>query len=423
MKLLLDQACLSRYFLISALLLLPFYSLAQIDDLLAEETIYQAPENWYQVEVILFTQQRNNRNEAPPKNYQLQFPENWLQLTDPDESLPPVEPLMLENTSPSARVSIAPNTKLFGQHFSLSLPPQDHLIAEQNNIDAGARSVPEASIPYKYQNQVEINNINNEPAAELLAIENIEQTAEVFVPEYEQPFIQLKAPERNLNESAAALDRRAYNVVFHQAWRFQASDPDTAPWIIIKAGATDTDRYQLEGAIRFYQSRFLHFQANLWRLKFSNSTTNSLALPSIPKKPLTAQQKVAIAASEFSENLLTLGLTQPADLSSQSTDIKIQTTGRLDTDNGIVTSKLQAQQMAQTPDGNGFLGEESAANDKYPIETIWVMNKSQRLQEGDVYYLDHPEMGAFVTIQSYQPEPVNLPTPDIDIEAEEEAEI
>ena len=43
----------------------------------------EPPENWYQAEVILFTQDGNSRNEAPPKDYLLEFPENWLQLTDP----------------------------------------------------------------------------------------------------------------------------------------------------------------------------------------------------------------------------------------------------------------------------------------------------------------------------------------------------
>ena len=43
-----------------------------------------APDNWYQVEVILFTQQGNLGGETPPQEYRTEFPDNWLQLVDPN---------------------------------------------------------------------------------------------------------------------------------------------------------------------------------------------------------------------------------------------------------------------------------------------------------------------------------------------------
>lgn len=424
MKLLQDQAYLSRYLLVSMLLILTFYSHAQNNDSVTDEITYQAPENWYQVEVILFTQHRNNRNEAPPKNYQLQFPNDWLQLTDPDELPSLIGPLILEDAPANNIFSEEFASNLFKQQFSISTPLQDSRFVGQNNhLGTPNKPIPEASIPYKYQAQIETDNLDNELPVESSIMENLEQTAELFIPEYEQPFVQLKAPARNLNESAAALDRRAYNVVFHQAWRFQASGPETAPWIIIKAGATDTERYQMEGAIRFYQSRFLHFQANLWRLKFSNTTTKNLPLPLIPKKPLTAQQKVSMAATEFSENLLKLGLPQPTDTSDQNPDLNTQSIDRPEGHSDLLMGELHTEQTMHSIDDHELLDENSATENSYPIDTLWVMNKSQRLQEGDVYYLDHPEMGAFVTIQSYHPEPINLPTAAADIEVEEESEI
>ena len=47
----------------------------------------EAPDNWYQVEVILFTQNGNIGGEAPPHKYQLDFPQNWLTLVDPNMPL------------------------------------------------------------------------------------------------------------------------------------------------------------------------------------------------------------------------------------------------------------------------------------------------------------------------------------------------
>ena len=43
-----------------------------------------APDNWYQVEVILFTHQGNLGGETPPQQYLTEFPDNWLELVDPN---------------------------------------------------------------------------------------------------------------------------------------------------------------------------------------------------------------------------------------------------------------------------------------------------------------------------------------------------
>ena len=42
------------------------------------------PENWYQVEMILFTQPDNTSGEIPPRDYQLRYPDNLLALIDAD---------------------------------------------------------------------------------------------------------------------------------------------------------------------------------------------------------------------------------------------------------------------------------------------------------------------------------------------------
>ncbi|MBT5388859.1 MAG: hypothetical protein HOL11_08655, partial [Porticoccaceae bacterium] len=43
------------------------------------------PDNWYQVEVIIFTQRGDRGSETAPTDYQLEFPKNWRQLVDPDK--------------------------------------------------------------------------------------------------------------------------------------------------------------------------------------------------------------------------------------------------------------------------------------------------------------------------------------------------
>ena len=109
-------------------------------------------------------------------------------------------------------------------------------------------------------------------------------------------------------------------------------------------------------------------------MKVANDQSNLLQLPDIPKTPLSAHQTVTLNAQAFSERLENLAL--------------------------VPTNSNQVE--------SGSDNQQTAAN-QYPIEALWVMNKSQRLQQDQVYYLDHPEMGALVTIKAYVPSLLNPP--------------
>ena len=176
MKFHLDHTYRTRY----ALLLIALFSLksfSQTNESSIEDPIaLQAPENWYQAEVILFTQQGNIRGESPPKNYQLEFPENWMQLTDPEQ-------ITEEN-----QVNL--NTMIAEQDGYSPLQP--YPLSNENNRDFEPYDylIPEASIPYRDGTVVDgldnSQNLGEEP----------------YIPEYEQPFLLLNAPVRDLNQSA-----------------------------------------------------------------------------------------------------------------------------------------------------------------------------------------------------------------------------
>lgn len=390
--------------LLAALLSANIY--AQTEDVSSDDKVaIEAPENWYQAEVILFTQDGNSRNEAPPKDYLLEFPENWLQLTDPED-------VMAAN----------------------------QISAEDNELDtlqtypiasAISNSIPEASIPYLGEASEGLASeglASEELASEELdsAYDNFDGNApeasyESFIPEYETPFLQLEAPSRDLNESASALDRRGYGVLFHEAWRFQITGSDTAPWIVIKAGATDTSRYQLEGSIRFYQSRFLHFETNLWRLKFTDSLTKPLTLPDLPALDKPDHSDLTLLSEDSVPDVLpqpepalqtlddNLGLSPSIDFLPQNTLVgDVNKTNSIDKAN-LVLPSLESSAVTQFENPDNVGSETSLVIPEYPIEAVWVMKKSQRLQETEVYYLDHPEMGVLVTIKSYEPELLNPP--------------
>ena len=56
-----------------------------------------------------------------------------------------------------------------------------------------------------------------------------------------------------------------------------------------------------------------------------------------------------------------------------------------------------------------LLATEQAQPKQYPVSAVWVFNRSKRIDEDEIYYLDHPQMGAIVTIKAYEPELLNPP--------------
>jgi hypothetical protein len=374
MKLPTDYAFL-RGSLLTALLWLSAASVSQSSQPsesleLADPLIPEPPSNWYQVEIVLFTQQRQGGSESPSKDYRLQFPENWRELAQGNIPLSGISSPLVDDISATELLNgkaafTVRNTPLFSTELTLAA-------VEETLDDPGLfRPIPEASIPYQHH-QTETGEL---AVATETDLERPTASPEPFVPQYEEPYQILEAEYRDLNESAAALNRRQYNVVLHQAWRMPIDQSEASPWVLIKAGTTATSRYLIEGAVRFYKSRFLHFETNLWHLEFANDQSNWLQLPEIPRAPLSADQTVRLNAQVFSEQL--------ASLSPVST----------------------------SPDHDDNPSVDQRAVDReYPVEAVWVMNKSQRLQQDQVYYLDHPEIGALVTIKAYVPPLLNPPS-------------
>lgn len=342
-----------------------------------------APDNWYQVEVILFTHQGNLGGETPPQDYRTEFPDNWLELIDPNM---PTQ----ENGLPLANGG---------------------LVVELDTELSGQRLIPLASVPDPASgNQSEDNTSGNPDNQSLNGLDSdLDNPALGYEPQYEAPFRLLDREFRDLNESATALDRRQYNVVFHQAWRFPAQGEDVDPWVIIKAGQSLKGRYQIEGALRFYKSRFLHFQPNLWLLEFANDNTQLIELPDFPIKAPTIEAEIELseAFSDIQLNGLDPVLNNIAS-AQPITDLAYpaaQQAKPLDLSNPV-------------DDLAPLLITEHNRDNKYPVASVWVLNRSKRIDEDEIYYIDHPQMGAIVTIKPYQPTLLN-PLPDDSVETNE----
>ena len=340
------------------------------------------PENWYQVEVILFTQQGNLGGETPPEEYNTEFPDNWLELIDPNM---PIE----ENGLPLAEGGLIVHqsghqeTDLLEPRIIPLVTVQDPAISPLTE----ASDTPELTF------------------SEQLIDQGPDQITDQYIPEYEAPFRLLDREFRDLNESATAMARRQYNVVFHEAWRFQAQTEETEPWILIKAGQSLEGRYQIEGALRFYKSRFLHFEPNLWLLEFANDDSALIELPEFPVKPDPIETEIELSESIAAASMDNLGLPTAEDyerLVTNSPERPVTNSPERPVTKAPKYSLIEDDLIP-------LLVTEQAQPKQYPVSAVWVFNRSKRVNENEIYYLDHPQMGAIVTIKAYEAELLNPP--------------
>lgn len=354
---------------------------ALTDEIISENSEQTA--SWYQVEVVIFTQQGFMGNEKPTRDYQLDFPQKVVVLRDTDYigNNYPI-PNYLNQIAP-----FAPGSDPDGQRaipvVSVEDPAISFLNASLTDINNGGalENDPLVAIPLR-------DNSGEAQAGLQVAVEPEPKVEEEYIPQYEKPFIKLERGLRNLNDSARALNRRAkYNVLFHEAWRFAADKNSDDPWVIIKAGKQHHDRFEIEGSLRFYKSRFLHFQSDLWLLDFADNdgTGETIELPPFPEVPLPSlsegQEVLEATIDEsalerffYGESSIEEEPKNPDEISEKSGEYQ---------DSGI------------TP---------AAA---YQVSTLWTFDQSKRLEEEQSYYLDHPKMGILVTIKSHQVEITN----------------
>lgn len=409
------KASLSRSLLVA---MVPFFAL--FNQLQAEQiSIKKDPvaENWYQVEVILFDQNTVTTSESAPKYLQIGFPDNWLILNDRYPNVGVMRRPIFDSSS-TASLSQPENTSLTQRLSVLLGTNQNHA----HNYNDGSTLIPEASIPYQNNQNVHLEN-SAYPQDDALKI--TEKTAAVeeipvlqanfntdFTPVYEQPFQRLNKKFRDLNDTARGLNRRKYNVHFHEAWRFQIDSKKDSPWVLVKTKQAQADRQHIEGTLRFYKSRYLHFESNLWRINFSPTDTLDIVLPDIPQTSLNSDEESLLKTLRFSKKLSSLVpnskefIMQPMIIQTDNVSDRVLD-GIEDTLKGY-NLKTIIPLLGSINDSPEKIAE-TTIRTNYPIKEIWPIKQSKRLQEDEVYYIDHPYMGALVTIKAYVPSPINMP--------------
>ena len=374
--------------LATMLMLLSVFAAGQQSD--SDEEIIP-PQNWYQVEVILFTQDGNIGEEVSPLDYDLSFPDDILELIDVEalaeqQKLAIVGALLPE----TPEISLIEASPFVG--FIPLIEMQDPAISPIT--DKLADSI-----------------IGEAPALSDLLV-TIDTPVEPYVPEYEDPFEMLAIDQRDLNDSARVLARRDYNVIFHQAWRFVADENSNDPWILVHAGQKVGNRAEVEGSFRFYKSRFLHFETNLWRLKLANENSEEqTSLAKLPDVPQMDSDDTTLAW-----RLIPISTKNKEVEATESTDLDLNT-DVLTPENELFTELESASQtLDKSHSGYTLVSFDPREADmegqeqlEIPVTEVWSIAQSKRIEEQSVYYLDHPELGIMLTIKSYEPQPTNSP--------------
>ena len=392
------KTSISRLLLIAlALFWFPYLSVAEEQ---SQDIELPTLPNWYQVEVVLFDQKTILGDEQPPKELILEFPNDLIELHSSYQNTGIMRRPLFDSLSESS-LTEPYQGNLFDRIYAyLGIPKFRYFTENQSELNL----VPEARIPYQADTTSESQTILNEqqstfdfPEEDSIQVKTADTRFPTdFNPVFEAPFRTLDKSDRDLNDTVRALNRRNYQVQFHQAWRFEVTSKQQSQWVLLKAGENRAERYAIEGALRFYKSRFLHFETDLWKLIFADDGQAEVILPEIPKKPMTSEEAVLVSAMQFSNRYLALS---PMPLEAS----------------GLIQSALNGYNLQSvTPLFSSI--QLSPINDNlelqntgYPIEAIWPIKQSKRIQEEEVYYIDHPQMGALVSIKAYEPVPINLP--------------
>ena len=343
-----------------------------------------APENWYQVEVILFNQPSNINSETSTPSLPLKFSDNIIYLTNVIEEKQR-ESLMIEGALLPEITSYDPVSEL-EQHDKTLMQSIDSISLEEDSFEL---------------------NPSEDGVLEELVMEHEKEN--LFIPEYEDEFQILDSKIRDLNDTARSLNRRGFNVFFHESWRFVADESNSQNWIAIGAGDQLDGRSEIEGSIRFYKSRFLHFEANLWKLIFPTNIENSseqyFKLPDIPEE--YEEERTFWKLSKLVENKTTenIEMTEAYEVSivnhSNQFDESIeQTKGN---PKNIIAKEYSINRFEPAPDI-----EKTAPASNLLLDDLWTINQSKRVDDGKLYYLDHPELGVIITAKSYEPKPINI---------------
>jgi hypothetical protein len=187
----------------------------------------------------------------------------------------------------------------------------------------------------------------------------------------ELPRLRLAGANTLLADAAARIARSAqYRLIAHYAWRQPAPDAAHPEHVLLAGGVAAGEHFEQEGYLTLSRSRFWHVETRLWLNDFPepgrvSTSAPAVTLPEVPKPPSL--------------------LSSASDILDQSVEVDAFTSAG-DADSGT------------PPAAAGAITIEPPR----PLRTV-VLQAAQRVNPGELHYIDHPLFGVLLTIRPYDP--------------------
>ncbi|MCB1647278.1 MAG: hypothetical protein KDI36_17580 [Pseudomonadales bacterium] len=223
---------------------------------------------WYQVEVILFSQKSPDlSNEALPEPDQ-QYPDRMVAIA-PTRSLDITPTNLMELEDLLSYQNLLPAD---GSQPEVETSSDDFLFESRS-----ARFQPRIADVSPTGDEGE--NAGDGGGTSLRFDE--EAIAALLSQQGPEAFREVADNDRLLNRYAGSIRRSSrYQLLTHTAWRQPVSGESTAYPVMIQSGARYGDEFELDGVITVHRSRYLHVNTDLWYTVFEPTLADAGSMPS-----------------------------------------------------------------------------------------------------------------------------------------------
>lgn len=179
------------------------------------------------------------------------------------------------------------------------------------------------------------------------------------------PFILLASSERELYDKAAYMQRTGrYRILFHETWVQAMEGESSALPIIIDRSGDNEEWPQLQGSVKFFLSRYLHLETNLWLNTPGQYLPQDWQMPAAPLGP---------------KSVTTVYPPEP-ELEPEP----------MESDYFIATEGDSLEDMGQE-----LLEPEGPV---YPWRHAVLLRQKRKMRSNEVHYIDHPMLGVVAKI-------------------------
>jgi hypothetical protein len=244
-------------------------------------------DDWYQIELIIFKQNKLlDSNEIWPLD-SLSYPHNIVKISTLEE-LKPQTLKQLEDLLAYKSLVFEEDSSMPG---STQSQPADNFVFKSRSRKASTPT--NVALETNENIDVEILESIDQTLLENDGFQNgfQESIEDLMVNQKRLAFESLDKSEHQLTSIARSINRSSlYKMLLHQAWLQPVSSIETIRPILIQTGDHFGDSYEIDGTIKISRSRFLHLDTDLWFTEFASRYQQTSTPLTLNLSPETAKK-------------------------------------------------------------------------------------------------------------------------------------